>query len=121
MASIPDFTQSELWVIEQTLEERYRRKVSPELAESELRLDPHSTELTPCPAVYWQDGKANFLIFKLGDRRYKGQFFYRVHQQYGTGFESFDDISECTVTLLQVQADFAAKQQQEEEEQANKS
>jgi len=27
---------------------------------------------------------------------------------YGTGVEEYDDLSECIVTLLQVQADFVA-------------
>jgi hypothetical protein len=27
---------------------------------------------------------------------------------YGTGVEEYDDLSECMVTLLQVQADFVA-------------
>jgi len=27
---------------------------------------------------------------------------------YGTGIEEFDDLSECVVTLLQVQADYVA-------------
>ena len=29
---------------------------------------------------------------------------------YGTGEEEYDDLSECMVTLLQVQADYAASQ-----------
>jgi hypothetical protein len=29
---------------------------------------------------------------------------------YGTGVEEYDDLSECMVTLLQVQADYAAAQ-----------
>jgi hypothetical protein len=29
---------------------------------------------------------------------------------YGTGEEEYDDLSECRVTLLQVQADYAASQ-----------
>ena len=42
--------------------------------------------------------------------RYRCQFYYRVHQMYGTGEEEYDDLSECMVTLLQVQADYAASQ-----------
>ena len=30
---------------------------------------------------------------------------------YGTGVEEYDDLSECTVSLLQVQADYAANRE----------
>lgn len=47
---------------------------------------------------------------KTGEPRYRCQFYYRVRQMYGTGEEEYDDLSECMVTLLQVQADFVASQ-----------
>ena len=34
---------------------------------------------------------------------------------YGTGVEEYDNLSECMVTLLQVQADFVADQDNESE------
>ena len=113
MASIPDFTKSELWIVEKTLEERYREPVVPESVEIELRLNPLSSVMTPCPALYWERGRAHFVIAKVGEQRYRCQFFYRVHQQYGTGIEEYEDLTECVVTLLQVQADYELKQAQE--------
>lgn len=110
MAAIPDFTESELWTVRKTLEERYRKAVEPDLVDTEMRLDPNSSELTPCPALYWNDDRANFIIVKMGEKRYKAQFFYRVHQMFGTGISEFDDITECVVTVLQVQADQWAKE-----------
>lgn len=111
MNSVPDFTESELWTVRDTLKQRYGHDVEIEMGDAELRLDPHSSTLTPCPVVFWRDGGGtNFVIFKVGDRRYRGQFFYRVHQQFGTGIDEFDNLAECTVTLLQVQADHDAKQ-----------
>ncbi len=111
MTSIPDFTDSELWIVRDTLQQRYGRTIEPELGDAELRLDAHSSTLTPCPALFWRDEQgANFVIFKVGERRYRAQFFYRVHQQFGTGIDEFDNLAECMVTLLQVQADHAAKQ-----------
>ncbi len=115
MASIPDFTQTEMWTVQRTLEERYGSPMSPELAESELRLDPHSSELTVCPTLYWQDGKAHFVIVKVGEGRYRCQFFYSVRHHYGTGIDEYDDLAECTVTLLQVQADHEANSRAEEQ------
>ena len=71
MSAIADFTKSELWIINTTLEERYGKPVELQLADTELRLNPYETELS-------------------------------------TGEEEYDDLSECMVTLLQVQADHVA-------------
>ena len=115
MISIPDFNDNELWIVRDTLKQRYREAVEPELAEIEMRLDPHSTELTICPALFWEHGTASFVIVKTGEERYRAQFFYRVHQQYGTGVNEYNDLTECVVTLLQVQADHEAKEAEEAE------
>ena len=108
MSTIEDYTDSELWLIKSTLKERYGKDVDIQLADIELRLNPYATELTPCPAAYWEDEGCHFIVCKSGDSRYRCQFYYRVHQMYGTGVEEYDDLSECIVTLLQVQADFVA-------------
>lgn len=107
---IPDFTDTELSIIRQTVAERYRKQIEIQQADSEIRLDPADRELTVVPVVYWQEGRAHFVIFKTGDQNYRSQFFYRVHQQYGTGKFEYTDIGDCVVTLLQVQADHEAKQ-----------
>ena len=105
MSQIADFTDSELWIIKTTLEERYGEQVEPALADTELRLDRGMTELTVCPAAYWERDDCHFIVAKTGDGRYRSMFYYRNYQMYGTGVEEFDDLSECMVTLLQVQAD----------------
>jgi len=38
MSAIPDFTDSELWVVRTTLRERYGHDVEIQLADSELRV-----------------------------------------------------------------------------------
>ena len=108
MSRIADFAESELWIIRTTLRERYGEPLEPLLADTELRLNPYSSELTPCPAACWEQHGCHFIVCKTGDSRYRSQFYYRVHQMYGTGVEEYDDLSECMVTLLQVQADYAA-------------
>ncbi|MCW8919556.1 MAG: hypothetical protein OQL08_12175 [Gammaproteobacteria bacterium] len=105
MSAIPEFSANELWIIQDTLKQRYRRDIEVELVEIEMRLNPHSTVLTPCPAAYWQEDGANFVIVKISEGHYRCQFFYRVHQQYGTGREEYTDLTECVVNLLQVQTD----------------
>ena len=106
---IPDFTDTELWVIRQAVSERFRKQLELQQADAELRLDPGDRELTVCPVVYWREDQAQFVIFKTGAQAYRNQFFYSVREQYGTGRDEYTDIGECVMTLLQVQADHAAK------------
>jgi hypothetical protein len=106
---IPDFTDTELWVIRETLKERYGREVPVETVTSDIRLDPADRETTPCPAAFWRERGANFVIFKTGTDRFRSQFYYRGFEQYSTGKSEFDNIGDCIVTLLQVQADHEHK------------
>lgn len=110
MNTIPDITESELWIINTTLLERYGKAIEVELGEAEIRLSAADRELTICPIVYWEVEKCHFVIFKTGDKRYRCQFFYRIYQQYGTGRYEYDDLTECTTVLLQVQADYVVKE-----------
>ena len=114
MSGIPDFSDSEMWIIKATLEERYGSAPELQLAETEMRLDRGRTELIPCPTVYWQVDDCHFVVVKTGDRHYRCQFFYRIHQMYGTGVEEYDDLTECVVSLLQVQADHQASERSED-------
>ena len=105
MSPIPDFTENEQQQISQILFERYQRLVPWELAEAELQLDPGSEQTTVCPTLYWSQRGAEFVVCKLGESRFRCQFFYSEREQFGTGRDLYDDLSECVVTLLQVQAD----------------
>jgi hypothetical protein len=111
MPTIPDFTESEIWTVRTSLRERYGRDLDFELADSEIRLRPHARAVSTCPTVYWHADGCNFVIFKTGDRRYRCQFYYRVHEQFGTGVDEYDDLGECAVTLLQIQADHQSERQ----------
>jgi hypothetical protein len=111
MGNIPDFTESEIWTVRQTLRERYGEEVEPEIADTEVRLTPGAKELTVCPALYWEGRGAHFVLVKVGEDRFRGQFYYRLHQMFGAGIDEFDDVGDCTVTLLRVQADHESSQQ----------
>ena len=100
-----EFTDSERHLASELLLERYGRLVPVQLAEAELQLDPDSQTLTVCPVLYWSAREADFVVFKMGDSRYRCQFFYSELEQFGTGREEYQDFSECVITLLQVQAD----------------
>lgn len=110
MPEIPDITDSEHWIIDTTLVERYGHKVETQIADAEIRLMPSDRDLSSCPVVYWNEGGCNFIIFKTGSRKYRCQFFYRGYQQYGTGVHEYDDLTECIVSLLQAQADYEARE-----------
>jgi hypothetical protein len=85
--------------------ERYGRVVPVQVADAEVQLDPEDEKLTDCPTLYWEERGAHFVVIKIGDSRYTGQFFYSETTQFGTGKPMFDNLGDCVVTLLQVQAD----------------
>ena len=101
-----EFTDSEVKTVSQTLFERYGRAVPLQAAEAEIQPDPENSEqLLDCPVLYWEERGAHFVVFKLGINQFRGQFYYNEAAQYGTGKDSFDNVGDCVVTLLQVQSD----------------
>jgi hypothetical protein len=108
--AVPDITDAEKWIISTTLRERFGRDVEYDLGDAEIRLSPSDRELTACPVIHWKVDDCHFVIMKTGDRKYRCQFFYRVHRQFGTGANEYDDLTECAVSLLQAQADHAAEE-----------
>ena len=105
----PDFTEFETSQVAKILTERYHRPVEMQLADSELRLDPDSSEMTLCPTLYWSELGAQFVVCKTGDGLYRCQFFYSQAEQFGTGRNEYRELNECVMTLLQVQSDHARK------------
>lgn len=105
--SIPvtDYTDNDRQVVGQILFERYGRLIPLQSADVELQLNPASEELTTCPALYWEDHGAHFVIVKTGESDFRCQFFYSDQEQFGTGRETYDVLGDCVMTVLQVQAD----------------
>jgi len=104
MGKISDFTDADRWVAETALRERYGRRIEVALADSEIKLDPASSEITVCPTLYWEEHGVEFVVFKIAENRYRSQFYYSIVEQYGTG-RDFDDLAECVTTTLKLQAD----------------
>jgi hypothetical protein len=102
--TIKDFTDADRWVVETALKERYGKVVRTEAADSEIKLDPASQEVAVCPTLYWEQNGVEFVIFKIGEQRFRSQFFYSVLEQFGTG-RDFEDLAECVTTTLRLQAD----------------
>ncbi len=110
MHRIPDINKTETWIVETTLQERYGRDLDLKLADCDIRLQPSDRELTSVPTFFWAADDCHFVIFKTGEKHYRCQFYYRGFQQYGTGIREYDDLTECVVSLLQAQADYAAEE-----------
>lgn len=105
MTTTPDFTESELWTLRQTLKERYAREINVDLGDAEIRLHPDDRTLAVRPVAVWRERGVSFAIMKVGHNKFRAQFYYRGFQQYGTGRDEYDDLLQCVVTLLQVQSD----------------
>lgn len=105
MTPIPDFTEAEHKRVSAILFERYGKLVPIQLADSELQLGIDPADLSLCPAIYWNERGAHFIVCKVGEGRYRCQFFYSAAEQYGTGRDEYDNLDTCVRTLLQVQSD----------------
>ncbi len=106
---VADFTEAERELVAEILRQRYFKPLVPEPADSELRLDPASDEMTICPTLYWSERGAQFVLCKVADGHYRCQFFYADADQYGTGQDEYTDLRHCMLTLLRVQADHEAQ------------
>jgi hypothetical protein len=58
-----------------------------------------------CPALYWNERVAHFIVYKVAADRFRCQFLYSEAEQYGTGRDEYDDVGTCVLTLLQVQSE----------------
>ena len=104
IAPIANFTDAELADIREFLVQRYRKEVEIHLADSELLLGENDTP-TLCPTVYWHERDANFVVCKCGESKYRTQFFYTPHEQFGTGIDEYAQLDQCIAAVLQTQAD----------------
>ncbi|QLQ34321.1 MAG: hypothetical protein HZT40_21260 [Candidatus Thiothrix singaporensis] len=112
MAKVPDLTDLEKHIIQQTIDERWGKgKVTAEEVEVEIRLSPADRELTACPAMYWEHEDCQFVLAKSGESRYRSQFFYSVKDRFGTGIDEYADLGDCVLYLLRLQADHESERQ----------
>lgn len=103
-----EFSESEYGLVMQALIERYGHIVPIEQVEVELALSGEGGPLTAVPAFYWSALGAEFIVCKVGDNRFRSQFFYSPTELFGTGREVWDDLGDCVLTLLRLQADHAS-------------
>ena len=105
MDSIPKFTPADIEMIRQLVYKRYRETIEIQLADSELMLNPKHEQRGGFPTLFWRVQGANFAVIRSGLSRFRCQFFYTPHDQYGAGLKEYDSLEQCVTTLLQVQAD----------------
>lgn len=108
-SKIPDFSETELWTVRSTLKERYGKEVETQLADTEVMLG-NASDMAWCPTLFWTAKGANFAIVKTGAKRYRAYFYYHPEHQLGTGIDSYDEIGDCVISVLQVEADHLRKQ-----------
>ncbi len=101
---ISDFNDADRWIVESALKERYGEIIRVEPADSDIRLDPRSIDVTTCPTLYWEARGVEFVIFKIAEDKFRSQFYYSITEQYGTG-RDFDELAECISVTLKLQAD----------------
>ena len=110
MSETSDFTESELKVIEDTLAERYSKSVETEHVDIEMP-SKDDEQVYVCPAIYWEDRGCHFVLAKTGEGEFSSQFFYGPDEQFSTGKDFYDDLRDCLLSTLRVQADHELKKQ----------
>lgn len=108
---IPAFTAREKHLVGQTLAERFGAPPAVEVTQSEIQLDLLKEELTLVPSLTWKEGVCHFVVFKTGDSRFRCQFYYTDAEQFGTATTEYDNLGDCVIDLLQVQAKHEAERQ----------
>ncbi len=105
MPTIPDFSPTELHIIQSTLNERYGMSVEMHLADTEVALTPDDHEAALCPTVFWREDESNFFVFKTGEDHFRCQFFQNPSEVFLTDPFEFNNVGDCVITLLQLESD----------------
>ncbi|MEW5769358.1 MAG: hypothetical protein AB1831_03230 [Pseudomonadota bacterium] len=117
MSDIPEFSASDIKLVQATLKERFGAEVAEKTeikeVETEIRLSPADRELTDCPALFWVVDDCAFVISRTGLAAYRAMFYYSVKDRFGTGQEEYDNLGDCVITLLKVHEETEAKRRAE--------
>ena len=104
MKKIADFTAFEIETVQSTVNERFEKEMEIQFGDTEVRLNPDSTNMTICPIMLWKENDCQSMIIKQGPHAYRPHFFYEVTEVYGTGVDEYADMANCITSLLQTQA-----------------
>lgn len=100
-----DFSPTELKTIEKATSERWK-DVELHLADIEITRSASDENTTLCPAVVWETTDCTFVIIKVDEFVYKSVFYYLGTKQIDTGVSEYNDLKDCVLTLMKVQANF---------------
>ena len=112
---IPDFEDTEIKIIDDTLKQRYGVAKETERCDVEMRINPDDDETIDCPSIYWENNGCHFILSKLDDSKFFSQFFYNDKEQFSTSTNFYTDLSNCLMTTLQVQADHEREKNMQQE------
>ncbi len=105
MTDTPSFTVQEHKAVQATLAKRWSKdEIDLQIVEVDARDADSNQDAITCPAYFWEYGDYYLLVLKTGESTYRPQFFYQQGEEAGVEKLEFDDIAECTMALLQLQA-----------------
>ena len=108
MTDIANYTIHEHTAVRTTLDKRWKNdEVNIQIVDVEESVADSDKESVTYPAFYWEFEDYHFLVLKSGKSKYRFQFFYQDSEDISVETLEFDDIAECTMTLLQLQANHA--------------
>jgi hypothetical protein len=87
------------------LRQRFGRRVTPELADTELQLEPDCEDVTYCPTLAGHARGFEFIVCKIARERYGGRFFGGDGDASGSGLDVCGDPGEGVLDRLRLQSD----------------
>lgn len=100
-----DFSKAEIKIINQAINTRWK-KMDLHLADIEITRSSKDKQTTLCPAVVWETKDCTFVVVKVDESVYKSVFYYLATKQIDTGVNEYNDLADCVMTLMKVQANF---------------
>ena len=102
-----DFAESEITTIQNAVDTRWKKdKKKVHLADIEITRTAKDEKTTLCPAAVWETADCTFVVIKVDEFVYKSVFYYLGTKQIDTGISEYNDLSDCVLTLMKVQANF---------------
>lgn len=99
-----DFSLFEKNIVKNLINERWSG-VDVELADVEVSRTSSGKSL-PYPALVWEASKCTFVVIKVDESAYKCIFYYLGTQRFDTGVNEYDDLNDCILSIMKVQANF---------------
>ena len=99
-----DFSLFEINIAKDIINQRWRG-VDIDLADVEVSRNS-SSESLPYPAIVWEASKCTFVVIKVDESAYKCIYYYLGTQRFDTGVNEYDDLHDCVLSIMKVQANF---------------